>query len=167
MCKKKISLSCSKKQEQVERITNFIDDFASIVIVNYQSNSVAKISELRKKLRSIQSIFIVSTNNIIKRAFSKKKFLFNENVFSGMNALVFLKNTMAGLKMLADFCKESKLVIKSGVIDGKISDYNYIMKLALIPSRKEIMSKIVSCLNTTTLVVNNFIKALKEENKKA
>lgn len=163
-----ISKSIKKKQERVREVTDFIEKSESVIIVGYKFSTVEKIFELRKILKNIKSSFFkVCTNNVIRRSFKEKKIVFGDDTLSEMNGLVFLKDTMSGLKALANFCKENEeLKIKTGVINNEICDYNHIMELALMPSKEESIAKIISILKRPALYLYYILDKIKKENQK-
>ena len=155
----------NKKQKTVNEVLNFINESESTIIVGYKFSTVKKLFELRKNLKNIKSSFLkICTNNVIKRAFKLKKISFdNDNIFSEMNGLVFLKDTMPGLKSLANFCKDSKIVIKTGIVNNKVCNYKHIMELALMPSKEESISKIIILLKRPLFNINYILKNLKNK----
>ena len=163
-----ISKSTKKKQETVKKVIDFIEKAESIIVVGYKFSTVEKIFELRKILKNIKSSFFkVCTNNVIKRSFKEKKIIFDNDTLSEMNGLVFLKDTMSGLKALANFCKENEeLKIKTGVINNEICDYDHIMELALTPSKEESIAKIISILKRPAFYLYYILGKIKKENQK-
>ena len=163
-----ISKSIKKKQETVKKVTDFIGKSESVIIVGYKFSTVEKIFELRKILKKIKSSFFrVCTNNVIRRSFKEKKIVFDDDTLSEMNGLVFLNDTMSGLKALANFCKENEeLKIKKGIINNEICDYDHIMELALMPSKEESIAKIISILKRPAFYLYYILDKIKKEDQK-
>ena len=66
---------------------------------------------------------------------------------SGSNAYVFSSDVTGAPKVLAKFAKRNeKLVIKAGLVEGRVVGADEIKALAKIPGREGLISMFLSCL---------------------
>ena len=106
------------KKEIVNNIVNNIKNSESVILFQYQGLTVADLSELRVKLREADATVKVYKNTLLKRALDELNINF-EGFLEGPNAILFGKNLLEPIKVLADFAKDhEKLEIRVGIISG-------------------------------------------------
>ena len=147
------------KQEVVSEIANKIKDSDSTVIVEYRGLSVAEVTELRRELRKEDVEMKVYKNTLAQRAVEECGFNELQDVLTGPNALTFSKDATAPARVLAKFAKKHKaLVLKSGIVEGKVVDINTLNELSALPNHDGMISMLLSCLQSP---VSSFARAVK------
>ena len=118
-----------------------------MVICEYRGLTVAKITTLRNDLREKGASMCVYKNSLVTRAL-KDTHEGIEEYLAGPNVYVFAKDATDGsLKVLTKFAKKNEeLVLKGGIIDGKVSDKDYVMTIASLPSKEGLVSMLLSVL---------------------
>ena len=135
------------KQETVSKITDLAKKSSSIVIAEYRGLTVSELTELRRELRKGKASLNVYKNTLVSRAFNELKLDLNEHL-TGPNAYVFSEDITAGPSALLKFSKKHKnLVIKAGVIDGKVATGDEIKAIAALPNKEGLISMFLCCLN--------------------
>lgn len=130
----------NEKKEIVTEITGKIKNSETVILFQYQGLTVADISSLRSKLREVEAEVKVYKNTLLKRALDDLK-LNLEGFLEGPNAILFGKNLLEPIKVIADFAKDhDKLDIRVGIISGDIADINTIREYANIPSREGLLT---------------------------
>ncbi len=130
----------SEKKEIVKEILENIKNSESVILFQYQGLTVADLSDLRNKLRDVESEVKVYKNTLLKRALDDLN-LNLEDFLNGPNAILFGKNLLEPIKVIADFAKENeKLDIRVGIISGDVADINTIREYASIPSREGLLT---------------------------
>jgi len=134
------------KESVVKEVSDLISSNKALVICEYRGLTVKQISDLRKELKKTEAVASVYKNSLVSRASNEEKEL--ETYLTGPNLFVFCKDATDGsLKALAKFAKKNdKLVIKGGLIDGKVNDGDYIKMLANLPSKEGLLSMLLSVL---------------------
>lgn len=137
------------KEAVVNEIANLAKDNGAMVICEYRGLTVAKISKLRNDLREKGASMCVYKNSLVTRAL-KDTHEGIEEYLAGPNVYVFAKDATDGsLKVLTKFAKKNEeLVLKGGIIDGKVSDKDYVMTIASLPSKEGLVSMLLSVLQT-------------------
>ena len=132
------------KKGIVKEIENSINDSESVVLFQYQGLTVADLSELRRKLKETDATVKVYKNTLLKRALDELNLSF-DGFLEGPNAILFGKNLLEPIKVLADFAKgHDKLEIRIGIINGSVADLATIKEYASIPSREGLLTMLAS-----------------------
>ena len=138
------------KQPIVQAIADDIKDAASVVLVDYRGLTVAQDTELRKQLREAGIIYKVCKNTMMKRAFEGTDFAALYEHLEGPSAIAISKDdATAPARILCKFAKDAKaLELKAGVIEGTVYDVDGLTELSKIPSREELLSKLLGSLQS-------------------
>jgi large subunit ribosomal protein L10 len=129
-----------QKQAVVSQITDKIKESSAVIFLDYRGLTVGQISELRDRLRKINSEIKIYKNSLTRRALANLDLQIDEDLF-GPNAIAFSKDIVEPIKIITDYAKENdKLDIKLGIIDGAISTATDLAKLATIPSRHGLLT---------------------------
>ena len=138
------------KQPIVQAIADDIKDAQSVVLVDYRGLTVAQDTELRKQLREAGVIYKVCKNTMMKRAFEGTEFAGLEEYLEGPSALVVSKDdSTAPARIICKFAKTAEaLEVKAGVVEGNVYDAAGINELSKVPSREELLSKLLGSLQS-------------------
>ena len=138
------------KQPIVEEISATIKDAASVVVVDYRGLTVAEDTQLRKQLREAGVTYKVYKNTLVSRAVEGTDFESLRDVLEGPSAFaVSADDATAPARILAKFAKTApKLEIKAGVVEGTYYDAEGMKAIASVPSREELLSKLLGSLQS-------------------
>lgn len=154
------------KQPIVEEIKNYAKDAQAIVLVDYRGLTVEQDTELRKKLREAGVVYKVYKNTFLNFAFKGTEFESLSQDLEGPTAVAFsLDDATAPARIINDLVKKMpKLEFKSGVVEGTYYDSKGIQVIATIPSRDELISKLLGSLQSP---ITNLARVLKQIAEKA
>lgn len=143
------------KQPVVAAIAEDIKDAASVVLVDYRGLTVTEDTALRKQLREAGVIYKVCKNTMMRRAFEGTEFAGLDEFLNGPSAIAISKDdATAPARILCKFAKDAKaLELKAGVVEGEVYDVNGLTELSKIPSRDELISKLLGSLQDRKSVV--------------
>lgn len=149
------------KQPIVEAISEEIKDAQSVVLVDYRGLTVAQDTELRKQLREAGIIYKVYKNTMIKRAIEGTEFEGLTDCLEGPSAIAISKeDATAPARILCKFAKDAqKLELKGGVVEGNVYDVAGLTELSKIPSREELLSKLLGSMQSP---ITNFARVIKQ-----
>ena len=149
------------KQPIVAAIAEDVKDAQSVVIVDYRGLTVAQDTELRKQLRDAGIIYKVCKNTMMKRAFEGTEFEGLAQYLEGPSAMAVSKDdATAAARILCKFAKDAdKLEVKAGVVEGKVYDEAGVKALSTIPSREELLSKLLGSIQSP---IANFARVIKQ-----
>lgn len=135
------------KKQVVSKISESFKGASTMVIVEYRGLTVADLFELRKSLKAVKASFNVYKNTLVQRASDELGYNELDQYLSGSNAYVFSEDVVEGPKVLAKFAKKNEnLVIKAGLVEGKVVDAAGIKAVATMPNREGLISMFLSCL---------------------
>jgi large subunit ribosomal protein L10 len=152
-------LDRAQKSEQVKYITDKFEKAKSVIFADYRGLNVAEITELRSKLSEAESTIKVVKNRLAKRAAAEIKVEGLDDFLTGPTAMASSEvDAVIPAKILVEFAKAHKAMeIKAGYMDGKVLDLATITMLASLPSRDELLSKMLGSINAP---ITNFTCAL-------
>ena len=138
------------KQPIVEEISANIKDAQSVVLVDYLGLSVAEDTQLRKQLREAGVTYKVYKNTLMNFAFKGTDFESLAPMLDGPNAIaISTTDATAPARILSKFAKTAPaLEIKGGVVEGTFYDANGMKAIANVPSREELLSKLLGSLQS-------------------
>ena len=149
------------KQPIVEEISASIKDAQSVVLVDYRGLTVEQDTRLRKSLREAGITYKVYKNTMMNFAFKGTDFECLSSILEGPSAIaISTTDATAPARELAKFAKEAKeLEIKGGVVEGVQYDAAGIANIAKIPSREELLSKLLGSIQSP---ITNFARVMNQ-----
>jgi large subunit ribosomal protein L10 len=137
-----------KKEELISKLDNQLQIAKSAVIVDYKGLKVNETEELRNILRAKGVQFNVSKNTLVKIALTKHGIEFDESIFKRPVAIAFaMEDEIAPAKEIDLFAKKHEAIeILAGILENKMIDASAVKRLALLPSREELLAKMVGSI---------------------
>ena len=154
------------KQPIVQAIVDDITDAQSIVLVDYRVLTVAQDTELRKQLREAGIVYKVCKNTMMKRAFEGTDFAQLDEYLEGPSAIAISKDdATAPARIICKFAKTAQaLEVKAGVVEGTVYDANGVAELSKVPSREELLSKLLGSLQSPITNLARVLNQIAEQN---
>lgn len=149
------------KQPIVEEISGYIKDAQSVVLVDYRGLTVEQDTRLRKLCRENGVVYKVYKNTMMNFAFKGTDFEALAPYLEGPSAVAISStDATAPARVMGKFAKEAKaLEIKGGVVEGVAYDAAGIASIADIPSREELLSKLLGSMQSP---IANFARVIKQ-----
>jgi len=149
------------KQPVVQEISENVKDAQSVVVVDYRGLTVAEDTQLRRELREAGVTYKVYKNTMMNFAFKDTDFESLSDVLEGPSAIAISKeDATAPARVLAKFAKDAPaLEIKAGVVEGTYYDADGMKAIASVPSREELLSKLLGSIQSP---ISNFARVLKQ-----
>ena len=137
----------AQKQELVTTLAARLGRSSTVYVTDFTGLSVAKLTQLRRRLRQAGTEFVVVKNTLARRALADAHMAGDaglERHLAGPTGLVLAgADPVAAAKVLADFAKEfEKPAIKAGLVDGKAVTPEQVKRLASLPSRIELLAQL-------------------------
>lgn len=153
----------SQKEALVAHIAEEIKNASSTVVVEYRGLTVAEITELRRSLRSENVNFKVYKNTMVQRAVDGLGYTELLDSLKGPNAIAYSSDATAPARVLDKFAKKhEKLVIKSGLVEGKFANLETLKELANLPNKDGMLSMFLSTLQSPVRSFALAVKAVAE-----
>jgi large subunit ribosomal protein L10 len=150
------------KVDAVGEITNDFKDSTAAVLTEYRGLTVAQLKELRRSLGA-DTKFSVVKNTLTGIAAKEAGIDAFEGQLAGPTAIAFIKgDAIAAAKSLTDFAKANpKLIIKTGIFEGKALDASEVVALAALESRELQLSRVAGVLKAPMAALARTIDALR------
>lgn len=149
------------KKPVVEEISAAVKDAQSVVLVDYRGLTVEQDTELRRQLRDAGVTYKVYKNTMMNFAFKGTDFEALAPFLEGPSAAaISTTDATAPARVLAKFAATAdKLEIKAGVVEGTLYDANGMKAIATIPSREELLSKLLGSIQSP---ITNFARCMNQ-----
>ena len=130
--------------EMAEKFTNS----AAAVLTEYRGLTVKDLKALRRSLGE-NATYAVTKNTLTTIAARQAGIEGLDDSLAGPTAIAFISGDVATVaKGLRDFAKANPhLVIKAGVMDGRVLDADSVRKLADLESREVLLAKLAGAMN--------------------
>lgn len=149
-----------QKELSVKEIRDKLASSRSTIFTDYKGLNVARVTELRKRMRAVGVEMKVVKNTLTRIAATDLGYDSINSKLEGPTAAIFgITDPVAPAKLLEAFSKEFKFTfdIKGGVVEGKVVDANGVKALADLPS-KEVL--IAMALGTLQAPIVGFLNVL-------
>ena len=149
------------KKPIVEEISASIKDAQSVVLVDYRGLTVEQDTELRKQLREANITYKVYKNTMMNFAFKGTDFEALAPYLEGPSAVaISTEDATAPARVLCKFAKTAEaLEVKGGVVEGIAYDAKGIENISKIPSREELLSKLLGSIQSP---ITNFARVMNQ-----
>lgn len=129
----------------VEEITGKLNKAKSVVLANYRGLTVAKDTELRRRLRQAGVDYQVLKNTMTQRALEKAGLPAMDEALAGPTAIAFgYEDPTVPVKILSDFAKDNKqLELKAGIFGGRAYNGAEMREIANLPPRPVLLARVV------------------------
>jgi len=142
-----MSLNLDDKKAVVAEVTEVIAKAQTVVLAEYNGIKVADLTTLRSKARDAGVFLRVVKNTLVRRAVADTQFASLAEQMTGPLIYSVSADPVAAAKVLNDFAKSNdKLVLKAGSYAGKVLDKAGVQALASIPSRDELLSRLLGVM---------------------
>ena len=149
------------KKPVIEEISANIKDAQSVVLVDYRGLTVEQDTNLRKQLREAGITYKVYKNTMMNFAFKGTDCESLAPYLEGPSAIaISTTDATAPARVLCKFAKDAKkLEVKGGIVEGVAYDADGIAEIAKIPSREELLSKLLGSIQSP---IANFARVMKQ-----
>ena len=153
-----MGLNLNDKKAVVAEVSAQVANAQTIAIAEYRGIEVGDLTVLRKQAREAGVYLRVLKNTLVRRAVADTSFAGLADHMVGPLIYSISADPVAAAKVLNDFAKTNdKLVLKAGSYAGKVLDKAGVQALASVPSREELLSKLLYVMQAP---VAGFVRGL-------
>ncbi len=154
-----MSANFEAKKVVVEDIKEKIQNAKSVVLVKFSGLTVAEDTELRREFRKNNVEYKVLKNTLIKRAFNDMGITDFDEDLNGPTSVAFGEDETGASKVIVEAAKkyQDKVSVKSAFVDGGKVDVNGVKALASMPSKEQLVAKMLGSLQAP---IANFVGVL-------
>jgi large subunit ribosomal protein L10 len=145
-----MALTRNDKQETIERYQDGLASAPHAFLVNFQGITVPQATDLRNRVRDQGATFEVVKNTLARRAVEGRDLGQLVDHFQGPTAVAYSEGDPVSLaKALTEFRKEFPVIeFKGGMVEGKVIDASDVDAIAQMPSREELLAKLLFLLQS-------------------
>lgn len=159
-----MSLNVEAKKAAVAEISGSIANAQTMVIAEYRGISVESMTKLRANARKDSVYLHVLKNTLARRAVEGTSFAALADKMVGPLVYAVSEDPVAAAKVLHQFAKtDDKIVIKAGSYNGDLLDAAQVAELASIPSRDELLAKLLGIMQAPVSGFARCLAALAEK----
>ena len=172
-----------KKRAIVADLKEQLTSAKGAVLTSYKGLTVAMDTELRRELRAAGVTYHVVKNTMLRIAAKQAGIEGLDSHLEGTTAMAFAEDAVAPAKIICDFIKKNKLedagilTVKAGLVEGKVISNKEVKALANLPSREELIAKLLGSMNAPiantvgvlSAIIRNFVyvvDAVREKKEK-
>ena len=144
----------SKKQAVVAELKEQLTSAKGVVLTGYKGLTVAQDTALRREFREAGVTYHVVKNTMLRLAAQEAGIEGLADHLEGTTAFAFSAEVaVAPAKVIGGFIKKNKLdesgvlTIKVGMVEGQVIDAKEVNALATLPSREELIAKMLGSMN--------------------
>ena len=142
-----MGLNLDEKKAVVAEVSAQVASAQTIIVAEYSGLEVAHLTRLRAQARKSGVYLRVLKNTLVRRAVTGSAFADLAGHMTGPLIYGISQDPVAAAKVLNDFAKTNeKLVLKAGGYAGKVLDKAGVQALASIPSRDELLAKLLGIM---------------------
>ena len=161
-----MSANFKAKKAVVQEITEKIKASKSVVFVDYNKLTVKEVSELRNKCKQADCEYKVYKNTLVRKALNDLGFKDFDADLNGPTAVAFGADETAAAKVMVAAAKDydQKITLKSAFVDNSYVDKAGVKALASMPSREELVAKMLGSMQAPMSnfagVLNNLVEGI-------
>jgi large subunit ribosomal protein L10 len=151
------------KAKDLAALTESLQNSTSAMVVSFTKLTVTKDQEFRNSLREAGAKYQVVKNTLARIAVKGTDFEQASDAFKGVTAIAWTENDPVVLsKAISKFMKDNADIytFKSGVVDGKLVDFAQLTTIANLPSKEELISKLLWVINSSAQGLVTVINAV-------
>ena len=163
-----MGLNLNDKKAVVAEVSAQVANAETIAIAEYRGIEVGDLTVLRKKARESGVYLRVLKNTLVRRAVAGTPFAGLADQMVGLLIYSISADPVAAAKVLNDFAKTNdKLVLKAGSYAGQVLDKAGVQALASVPSREELLSKLLFVMQAPVSGLARALGALAAQREQA
>ncbi len=149
----------SEKEVVVTKLSDDLKRMKAAVFANYEGLTVPKIEDLRRELKKEGVDYAVVKKTLLGIALKNAGIAIDpQNISGNFATIVSYEDEVAPARILAAFAKKNEaLKLVAGILEGNLIDGKAVMALAKLPTKTELLGRLVGTLNAP---VSGFVNVL-------
>jgi len=155
--------SKQEKQKDLDALAEKFQQANAAMLVSFKNMTVAKDQELRQQLREAGVSYAVVKNTLARKAAAGTPLEPVADQFKGVTAVALSQTDPVGLsKAISKFTKANPDIFsfKAGLVEGRVVELKEVESIASLPSREELLSKVLFLINAQAQRLATVINAV-------
>lgn len=151
--------SREEKKQILEKIEDCLEKQKAVYFIDFKGLPAHKLFQLRDEIKKCKGMVYVAKKKLLEIAFKNKSVSLKKEQLEGQTALVFsFEDEISPIKKVYELDKENeKPKILGGVFEGRIIGSEEAIWLAQLPTKQELQTKLVGCLESPLFNLNNIL----------
>lgn len=152
-----------RKQEDLNVLTEQFNNAKSAIVLSFNKLTVEQDQQFRNELRETGATYRVVKNTLARRAVEGTPFEDAREHFTGVTSIAWTESDPVDLsKVISKYIKEKSEIFefKTGVVDGKVVTIEEVKAIADLPSKEELISKLLFLLKAPAQRVATVLNAV-------
>jgi large subunit ribosomal protein L10 len=152
-----------QKQEDLDALAEQFKNANAAMLVSFKKMTVAKDQELRRQLREAGVTYSVVKNTLARKAAAGTPLEPLADEFKGVTGVALSTTDPVSLsKAISKFTKANAEIFsfKVGLVEGKVLELKQVEAIANLPSREELISKMLFLINAQAQRLVTVIQAV-------
>lgn len=157
-----MAITRERKEELVARYTGILQGTDGFIVTEYRGLDVAKLDDLRDKLRAVAGSYTVTKNTLFMIALRDNGWVVPEQLLVGPVAVVFGNgNLPAVAKIVQSYAKDNSelFVVKGGVLSNSIFQASDLEAITNLPTMDEIRAQLAGLIVQPAAMLAGVIQA--------
>jgi len=153
----------AQKQKDLDALAEQFKEANAAMLVSFKKMTVAKDQELRRQLREAGVSYEVVKNTLARKAAAGTVLEPLVDQFKGVTAVALSTTDPVALsKAISKFAKANAEIFtfKVGLVEGKVVELKDVESIASLPSREELISKVLFLINVQAQRLVTVIQAV-------
>jgi large subunit ribosomal protein L10 len=152
----------SEKQQDLDKLKTELAKVSTVILSTFQGISVENDTKLRRAVQAVGGKYKVVKNTLAERAGEGTAAAGLLKNLVGTNSIAYTQlDPVALAKALTKVAKEvPAFQFKAGVVEGRVISITEIQQLANLPSKEELISKVMFLLNAPAQRIASALNAL-------
>ncbi|NQU83473.1 MAG: 50S ribosomal protein L10 [Parcubacteria group bacterium] len=144
-----MAIAKEQKKKVVKDLTEKFSKMKSLVFLRYEGLKVKDIEDFRKKCKEADVEYTVVKKTLMEIALKNAGIEVDHKEIEGnFGVVIGLNDEVLPAKTAYDYAKKNEAAeIAGGIVWGKIADKAMILQLAQLPSKEELLAKVVGSIN--------------------
>lgn len=153
------------KVNLVNEIKDKLSKAKTVVFVDYKGINVIDDTKLRSEFRKNNDDYKVYKNRLMLRALNELGYTGFDSYLEGTTAFAFgYEDEVSAAKVVTETSKTNKnLVIKCGIVNGKLVDKAEVEKIGNLPNKETLIAQLLCALNGPARKLACTLKAISEK----
>ena len=175
------AITKERKEELVSGYTDLLAKTDGFIVTEYRGLTVAKLDELRDKLREASGVYTVTKNTLFSISLKQNGWPVPSDLLVGPTAVAFGNGNLPGVaKVVQGFQKDNAdlFIVKGGVVAGSVFGAKDLEAVANLPTIDELHAQLAGLivqpaamlaglLSSATSQVVNVLQAYLQEHEKS
>ena len=139
----------AQNKDTLAKIKEELEGINALWVVDYRGLTVKQVQQLRRDIREAGAHLTVYKNTLMKIALAEADQPDMGEILAGPSAFVFAEgDAAAAAKVIKTYAKgNDNLVIKGGLMEGKVCTAQEVEAIASLPSREQLLAQIAGAIN--------------------